>query len=384
MAHIKKYKINEGKETKYKAIVEVGDSKTRQRKTKSFKRKKDAEEWLNEIIYSKNSGYKVDKNDITVGDRLDKWLQTKKATKRPTTYDRYKYKVNSHLKPYFGDILLQELEPKDIEDYLTLKRISGRRDGKEGGLSENTLKKHCVILNNMLKKAVKLKLIKTNPMNAIEMPKPEQYEALAMDENESKTLLKAAKQDDLMYHFIYTLLLTGMRRSEVLGLEWDKINFKEGYIDIKQALLPISQGSILESKLKSIEGKRKILMYNDLAYALKKYKVKQNELRLKYGKEYYDKNDFVFCHPDGKPYHPNTYYKNFKKLIKETGLNNKYYIHTLRHTFATLNLKNDVPMKIVQKMLGHTLLSTTADIYTHAKIEKQKDPISKLGKSLSI
>jgi len=384
MAHIEKYKINNGKKTRYRVVIEAGDSEKRQRKSKSFNKKKDAKEWMNEVVYNKNLGYKINKSEITVGDRRDHWLRKNNAIRRATTYDRYKYKVNSHLKPHFGDILLQELEPCDIEEYLDKKRSSGRRDGKEGGLSENTLKKHCVILNDMLKSAVKTKLIKINPMDAIEIPKPKHKEALAMDKYESKLLLNEAKDNPLMYNFIYTLLLTGMRRSEVLGLEWNKVNFKEGYIDISQSLLALSSGSKLEYEVKTFKGKRKIIMYDDLADSLKKYKAKQNEFKLKFGSDYYDKYDLVFCHPNGSPYHPNTYYKKFKKLIKKSGLNNEYNIHTLRHTFATLNFDNDVQMKTVQKMLGHTLLSTTADIYTHAKIEKQKDPISKLGKSLSI
>lgn len=384
MAHIEKYTINKGKKTRYRVVIEAGGSEKRQRKSKSFNKKKDAKEWMNEVVHQKNSGYKIDKSDITVADRLDKWLRKKKVYRRATTYDRYKYKVNSHLKPYFGDILLQELEPRHIEEYLDKKRTSGRRDGKEGGLSENTLKKHCGILNSMLEKAMKMKLIKINPMDAIEMPKPKHKESLVMNIVESKLLLKEAKDNDLMYNFIYTLLLTGMRRSEVLGLEWDKINFEEGYIDISQSLLALSNGSTLEYELKSEKGKRKIVMYNELADSLKKYKAKQNKFKLKYGPDYYDKYDLVFCHPDGSPYHPNTYYKKFKKLIKKAGLNNKYNIHTLRHTFATLNFDNGVQTKTVQKMLGHSQLSTTADIYTHAKIDKQKEPISKLGKLISI
>lgn len=383
MAHIEKYTINNGKKTRYRVIIEAGGSEKRQRRSKSFDRKKDAKEWMNELVHQKNSGYKINKSEITVGDRLDKWLRKKKITRRATTYDRYKYKVNSHLKPYFGDMLLQELEPIDIERYLDKKRTSGRRDGKEGGLSESTLKKHCVILNTMLKAAVRMKLIKINPMDAVNKPKPKHYEALAMDEDESKLLLKEAKDNDLMYNLIYTLLLTGMRRSEVLGLEWDKIDFKEGYIDVSQSLLALSNGSTLEYELKSEKGKRKILMYNELASSLKKYKTKQNEFKLKYGPDYYDKYDLVFCHPNGSPYHPNTYYKKFKKLIKKAGLNNEYNIHTLRHTFATLSFENDAKMKTVQKILGHTLLSTTSDIYTHPEMEEQRDPILKLGKTLS-
>ncbi len=383
MPHVESYKINNGKTKRYKAVIEVGNDSERKRITKSFARKKDAQNWIAEKSTAKNKGYQLDKNTITVREQFDKWLRYKKTVVRPSTFDRYKYKVNGHLKPWFGDIPLKDLRPFHIADYFNQKRSGGRHDGKKGGLSNNTLKKHYVILNNMLQRAVKLKLIQDNPMDPIDSPKPEHYEAPTMTSEECKVLLKQTKDDLLMHTFISTLLLTGMRRSEALGLEWPNINFEEGFIEVKQSLVAVREGPLHENKVKNNTSRRKIFMHEKLTKTLKHFKTERNKLRLKFGEEYNDSNDLVFCHPDGQMYHPNTFIKKFNKHLKKSDLSSDYNLHTLRHTFATLNLKNNVPLKIVQQMLGHSSLSTTADIYTHPDIEMQKEPISKLEKLIN-
>ncbi|MFW6025853.1 MAG: tyrosine-type recombinase/integrase, partial [Candidatus Woesearchaeota archaeon] len=334
MPHIETYYTEKKNKKRFKAVVEVGGPENRKRKTKSFTKKGDASSWLAEVVSNKNQGYHIDKSKITVGEQLDEWLRYKKSTSRKTTYDRYKSKVEAHLKPELGDIPLQELEPFHIENYLTKKRISGRKDGKKGGLKETTLKKHWVILNNMLKKARKLKLIKFNPAEATECPKPQDYEAKYLDLNECSKLLKVTKNGNLMYYFIITLLFTGMRRSEILGLQWHNVNFEKEYIDIKEALLTSDNGYIHEPQVKSDKGKRRILMFKRLKPFLKEHKANQDNLREEFQEEYNNDKNFVFCRPDGYPYHPNTYLKRFKKLIKKANLDNNINIHSLRHTFA--------------------------------------------------
>jgi len=191
MAHINKIKTKTGK-IRYKAVVEISSLKdVRKRKTKRFIRKKDAENWLSEIVNTINKGtYITEDKNITLGEFLDKWLEKKKLTIQTTTHDRYKNKINAHLKPILGEILLQELKPIHLDDYFTLKRKKGRKDGKKGGLSENTLKKHYVILNSCLKKAKALELIRKNPLAKIKTPSPEKKEADVMTIKESELLLK--------------------------------------------------------------------------------------------------------------------------------------------------------------------------------------------------
>ena len=382
MAHIKK--LSNGR---YKAIVEMGKSPStgkRKRRTKTFDRKKDAQTWVGEKITERETGTDVDPSKVTVAEFLDRWLNNHKKPKvEATTYDRYKNKINAHLKPGLGGIPIQDLEPYHVESYFAKKRVSGRKDNKEGGLSENTLKKHYVILNNAMKRALKLKLIKYNPVQAVESPQPEDYEAPVMRKEEYHKLLNEIKDDALMFAFVMTDLMTGMRRSEILGLEWSEVDLEEGVIEVKKRLVTVEGGTLHENKTKNDSSKRKIKISEKLISILKKYKNEQNKMKLKATK--YDKSkNFVFCRPDGKHYAPKTFNNKLDKYLEQAGLTQEYTIHTLRHTFATLNLEHGVPAKIVQEMLGHSTISTTLDIYSHVDLDMQQEAVGKLEKAINI
>ena len=388
MAYIKT--IGKGKNKKFKAIVEIGkDPATgkRVRKTKTSKSKKEVEVWMANMITEREEGTMVDPSKITVGEFLDRWLENHKKPKiASTTYDGYKNRIEAHLKPALGAIPIQDLQPYHIESYFAQKRLSGRKDGEKGGLSENTLKKHYVLLNSAMKRAIKLKLIKYNPVQAVESPQPEKKEAIAMSRKEFYKLIEVAKEEDpWMFTFILVTLFTGMRRSEVLGLEWSEINFEKGIIEVKKRLVTkIGEGAVHEDKTKTNKSRRAIKISNQIVTLLKKHKKVQLETRLQLRDEYNDKKNFVFAKPDGTKYYPGTINKRLNKLLEKANLSQEYGIHTLRHTFATINLKNGVPAKIIQEMLGHSTIATTLDIYSHIDVEMQKTAVDKLDRVINI
>jgi len=385
MAHIKKLYDQDNKIKGYKAFVEVGkDPATgkRKRQTKVFKRKKDADKWLINKVNSIQNGSYVNPSQITLGDFiLNRWLENHKKPKVTiTTYDRYKSLINAHIIPALGEIPIQELQPFHIEHYFSQKRKKGIRNKK--GLSENSLKRHYVLLNNALKRAVKLKLIKYNPMQAIESPKPEKYEAPVMKENEYNKLLESLKEDTFMYTFVMTLISTGMRRSEILGLEWNDIDLKQGTIFIRKRLITITGGIKHEHKTKNESSKRLIKIPKALIPIIKSYKIKQKENKLFFGTDYYKEKDYVFCKPDGYPYNPQTLNVKFNIVLRKINLPQKFTLHTLRHTFATINLRNGVPAKVVQEMLGHSTITTTLDLYTHVDLDMQEEAAEKLQNTI--
>ena len=370
---------------KFKAIVEVGTTGNRKRRTKTFDRKRDAQSWMSSMINDQDKGKYVVPSNVTLGQFLDRWLEDHKKPKiAATTYDRYYYKINGHLKPDLGYIPLQQLEPYHLESYFANKRISGRHDGKGGGLSENTLKKHYVILNSAIKKAIKLKLIKYNPVKAVETPKPEKKETEIMSQQDYEKILDILKDDLLMFTFVFMDLMTGLRRSELLGLEWEDVDFNKKIIKVKKRLVKITGGWKHEKKTKNDSSRRKVKLSNKLKKILKRYKKEQAKIRLQLDDEYYDKKEFIFCRPDGYPYHPDTYNKKLNDYIDKAELSQKYTIHTLRHTFATMNVNNKISPEIVQKMLGHSTISTTIDIYYHHDTEMQKEAINKLDQAINI
>jgi len=382
MAHIQKVYKNDGTFKGYRAFVELNAnplSGKRNRKSKLFSKLKNAEKWMAEQITIAHEGSFINPSNITVGEYiLKRWLNKhKKPQIAATTYDRYKGTIKTHIIPSLGHLKLQDLRPDHIEFYFSSKRENGRID-KPGGLSENTLKKHYVLLNEAMNRAVKLKLIKYNPVQAVESPKFKKKKASAMSEIHYKKLLEVLEDDRLMYTFVMTELMTGMRKSEILGLEWSDIDLEKGVIQVNKRLVRTSNGVIHEKGTKTESSKRKIKISPKLINLLKRHKKKQQEFRLFFGPMYDNSKSFVFCKPNGMHYHPRTYNRRFNIALKKAGLPSKYTIHTLRHTFATINLRNGIPAKIVQEMLGHSTISTTLDLYTHVDLEMQNEAVKKL------
>lgn len=379
MAHITK--LDNGK---YKAVVEISNnSYERKRKTKTFVKESDAQLWLSRAITDLADGIFIDPEKILFNDFVDRWLDSKKPNIAATTYDRYRNRLEAHMKPFFKGITLQDIKPFHLEEYFSIKRREGRKDGKEGGLSENTLKKHYVIINNVFKKAIKLKMIKYNPVKSIDSPKVKKKKAPVMSGVEFNKLLDVIKEDLFMFTFVLTDFFTGMRRSEILGLEWEDINLEEGIIHVRKRLVTVKGGIKHEEKTKTESSNRKIKISDKLISVLNKYRKEKLRLRLSLGDEYNDSKDFVFCRPDGKPYYPKFYNDKLNSYLDKAGLPQKYTIHTLRHTFATINLKNKIEPKIIQEMLGHSTISTTLDIYSHVDTNMQKEAVNKMDKMIN-
>ncbi len=382
MAHIEK--TSNGR---YKAIVEIGTGTNRRRRSKTFDKKRDAQIWMGAIVTEREEGTMVNPDNVTVAEFFLRFLENhKKPYVATTTYNNYYLRFENRIKPDLGDLKMQEVQPYHLEAYFNRLRRSGRLDGKPGGISENTLKKLYVIINQGFKKAIKLRLLKHNPLDPIDSPIPEKKEAACMKRDEFNKLLKTAKEDDyFMFVFVCTILYTGLRKSEALALEWPRIKFEEGTLQVKKRLVyKRGVGTILEEQTKTKSSRRTIKISNRLVSILKGHKKKQLEMRLQLGPEYNTDNNFVFAKEDGSAFSPNHVNVRLTRLLKKANLPTKYGIHTLRHTFATINLENKVSPKVVQIMLGHSTISTTLDIYSHVDIELQEEAVNKLDEAINL
>ena len=370
---------------RFRAWIETGSGYNRERRSQYFDTKKEAEDWVSRMVIDRNDGLITNPDKISVQNFATRWLDNhKKPNIAASTYRNYKQQLDSYLIPFFKDIMMKDINLYQIEDYFNSMRKSGSLR-HNGGLSETTLNKHYITLNQICKHAAKpgIRLLKYNPVSAIEPPKQKTKEAEVMTANEYTRLLKASKDNTHIFTFILTALYTGMRRSEILGLEWEDVDLAAGVINVRKRYVNTVEGYQHELATKTDSSKRQISISEKLISVLKEYKKTHLEYRLHFGPDYYDETDFVFCKPDGSPYHPDYYNKQFNQLLSETGLSSKYKIHTLRHTFATINLRNKVDSKVVQEMLGHASESTTKDIYQHVDLEMQKDAISKMDDAIN-
>lgn len=334
-----------------------------------LKTKKKLQDYL-EAEYAKfrqevEAGEYIAPGKLTFAAFVEEWRE-KYAVKHLSrkTLHVYNTCLKNSIIPVLGHLRLDQIKPLHIVDLLESLQ---RHDGKEGSLSSGTIQYHHRVVKNILSRAVEWKVIKSNPAAQVQKPKVSYKEVLPYDEKEVQELLLALQREPIHWRMMITLALTtGLRRGELLGLEWKHIDWKTGVIDVSQSLSLSLKGEVIVKEPKTKNSKRKVAMPASVLEEMREYYLYRVKERDKIGDawqggEYF----FVFAHPNGKAFHHERPYLWFRNFIKK---NNFRYIrfHDLRHTSATLLINQGVHAKIISERLGHGSISTTMNIYGHA------------------
>ncbi len=323
--------------------------------------KRDAEQELTRLLHSLETGGYVKPNRVTLGEWLDDWLGGYvEANCSPRTKTSYEMIIRRHVIPELGMIALNQLTPHHLQTFYNRQKRQGRLDGK-GQLSSRTVRYCHSLLAEALGHAVKMGLIARNVAEATDPPRLERKARPTLAPENVFTFLETAAKTP--YHtFFSTLLYTGMRRGEALALRWKNV-------DLDLALLSVVEtayrqaGEYVIKEPKTPYSRRQIALSPSLAALLREHRAEQAAQRLLQGKPLAD-DDFVFAHPDGRPFDPSTVTHAFRKTMRKAGLPH-IRLHDLRHTHATLLLSAGVHPKIVSERLGHSSIKITLDTYSH-------------------
>ncbi len=324
--------------------------------------KRDAERELRTVLTRIESGAHVKPTKLTVGEYLECWLRDYVSSNTaPSTAHGYSDIVTSHLIPQLGHFPLTALQPSHIQAYYSRMLESGRRDGK-GGLSAQTVKHHHRVLCEALKHAVKHGVLIRNVTEAVDPPRPTSKEMVTLELDDVHTLLDAAR-DTPYYVLFYTALYTGLRRSELLGLRWKDVNLDLATLSVVQSLHYVPEKGYIFRETKTKRSRRLVDLPPSLALLLREHRSNQ-ELERKLLGRFVTPDDLVFSYPDSSPLPPNSITKAFHKLVKSLGIAG-VRLHDLRHTHATLMLRQGVHPKVVSERLGHSSVAITLDTYSH-------------------
>jgi len=231
-----------------------------------------------------------------------------------------------------------------------------------------------------LKRAVQLQVIRYNPADYVDLPKTDdKYKAKFYNAEQLIVLLNAAK-GHYAESAIYLGICFGLRRSEVLGMKWESINFKEHTLTIKDTMSAIGGKSFEKERTKNKSSHRTLCMSSEIEQYLKQLQKKQLEDKLYFGNTYFE-NEYVCRREDGSLLKPSYLTQSFKAILKKNGFP-VIRFHDLRHSCASLLIANGFNLKEIQEWLGHSEISTTADIYSHLESESKKRMADSIGKSL--
>lgn len=222
------------------------------------------------------------------------------------------------------------------------------------------------LLSSILTKAVKWGYLLTNPAANAEKPKQVRHEADYLDEKDARRLLEALQQEPIRWRALIAFdLLSGLRRSELLGLRWEDVDLDGHTIQIRQTSQYLPEKGVYTETPKSHTSARPLRLSTAAVMVLLEYRQWQDTQREKLGDAWQDRDHRVFTTEMGAPVFPDSPTQWFHDFTARAGLPD-VTIHSLRHTYATLMIADNVPLVVVSKQLGHAQTSTTANIYAHA------------------
>ena len=299
--------------------------------------------------------------DMLFADYMETWLEIIRGSVEKTTFSSYTQMVKKKIIPYFRDtgLTLGSIQAKHIQSFYLYELKS---------VSASTVIHEHANIHKALKYAVKMDLIPYNPADKVERPKKQKFIADYYRLEELEQLFEATK-DHPFSLLIQMTAVYGLRRSEALGLRWDAIDFERNTITIRHIVTTAKVDGKYEviraDRAKNTSSLRSLPLVPDIREKLLALKEQQKEDKRIcgdcYGKEY---EGYVFVDAMGNLFNPKTLSAVFSRLLEKAGLRHIRF-HDLRHSCASLLLANDVPMKQIQEWLGHSDISTTANIYSH-------------------
>jgi len=322
---------------------------------------------LNEL----EAGTFVAPTGITVAEYLPSWLaDIVRHQVGARSRDRYEGIVRKHLIPRLGAMKLCALRPEQIQRCYT--------DLLDAGLSPASVHKTHVALHGALRHAVRLRLIVRNPCDGLVLPKIRRPEIKALTDEEIGAMLEAAEGTRVAVPLL-VLVSLGVRRGELLGLQEADVDLEARTVSVRRTLEESSAGVHLKQP-KTVRSSRTIALPASTVDALRTHHAAQQRARLVAGAEF-NRLGLVFPGPDGEPWKPSTFAAACRRVFKKAGLTCR--LHDLRHTHATMLLRQGVHPKVVQERLGHANVGITLDIYSHCTANMQQEAAEKIDEALA-
>ncbi|WP_419035340.1 tyrosine-type recombinase/integrase [Dysosmobacter sp.] len=352
------------------------------------KEEKQAQEKLMEIRYSYKEPIIICNEDVRsritpdmqFSDYMLSWLEIIKNSVEGDTYAGYEANVKKRIVPYFQKtgVKLGELTALDIERFYEycFNRLK---------VKGSTVQHYHANIHKAVKYAIRHDLISSNILEKLDRPKSEAFVGSFYSIAEIETLFEAVKGDPVEFPVLMSAFY-GLRRSEIMGLRWSAIDFEGNTLTVDHTVVQYrSDGkSVIEGKnrMKNKSSCRTMPLvpqYRELLLRMQERKAACKE----FCGNCYTESEYIYVNELGIPYKPNFVSDHFKRVLKQHGLR-PIRFHDLRHTCASLLLKNGVAMKDIQDWLGHSSYATTANIYAHLDTDSKKQPATKMNQAVSI
>lgn len=321
--------------------------------------------------------------DITLCDYLNNWLHRKKSELERSTYESYEYRA-SQISGYFKvtNPRLKDVTAGMVDKFISYLLQYGKTNQKtseKGPLAVRTVRSIKSILLSVYNQAAIDGLVTTNPVSLVTVHgkknKDFQEDMLFLTESECTDLINfLAHSEALHFHKLVPIcffgIYYGLRRSEILGLKWDAVDYDKKTLRIQHTVVRVKTTEAKDST-KTVNSYRTLALFPTAEQCLSKIKEAQDANRKFFGTDYHN-NSYIFTWENGSPYDPDYISKLFCKATKAYG-RPEITLHKLRHTCASLLINKGWDVKKLQYWLGHSDTSTTLNIYSHFNKERMNE-----------
>lgn len=326
-----------------------------------------AKRLLTQRLFEADRGFVRSGKPMTFREFVEVWRTDHVATQelKPATIRGYESVIERHLLPAFGDHRMDRITAEHIRRFFKEKQ-EATSEKTSRPLSKKTLVNTLRLLNSIFNFAMTIELLVKNPCKSIKLPRAPKREMDFLRPAEVRAFLGAFEDEEMRCLFT-TAVMTGMRRGELLGLQWDDVDFHGNVIRVRRS---ISNGEIQLPKTE--KSRRAVQVGPELLKTLRAHKLRTGT-----------RSAFIFTTKGGTLLDPDNLVKRvFEPTLLAAGIERHIRFHDLRHTFASILINEGANLKFVSEQLGHASIMITLDRYSHLIAERHDDTVSKFEKLL--
>ena len=286
-----------------------------------------------------------------------------KVNLRPTTFSKMR-QVTKRIYAAIGHKRMDKITSRDIQMFITDLIVNGRHMVTGKPLSRKTAIHHLSFISDIFSYAIRMGMLTDNPCSRVVIPKLEQKEKEIYTLDEVKKLFEDLGYEPMWFQVYITLAIySGFRRSEMLGLEWKDIDFENSTISVRRTSQYTKEKGIYTDTTKTKRSKRMSKFPPVIMNMLKQFKAEQDAEAAQLGTKW-EEHDRLFTKWNGEPMNPQTPYGWFREFCKHNGFR-FCDIHSLRHLHASLLIFEGVDVVAVSADMGHSIVGTTLNLYSH-------------------
>ena len=306
--------------------------------------------------------------NMPFGEYIDYWYRTfcEPGIAKTTRY-KYENEIYLHIIPKIGKIPLASLKKSDLQQFYAQQKRNGNLDRHGRGNTElagGVIRSIHTRIKCALDQAMREGLIFRNPAVGCTIPPKKSKEVKVLTHEEIQRLMIQAKAEGF-YEMILLALATGLRRGELLGLQWEDLNFETGELSVRREYTPLGSRFIISTP-KTRTSTRTVRLPESVLEVFAEYRKRVD-------------SEWIFPSPidPSRPISPCYCRNRLSEMLQRAGCKHIPF-HGLRHTFATTALENGLDIKTLSEILGHSSAETTLNVYSHVTAEMERNAAQKI------